>query len=91
MNIDVCKKLKLIKIAGKFDDKQHYKAIIEASTVYTSDRIIYNNPISPGSYMTVKKSSASKSLHQFLEALDFKQDTAICMLGSDKSKRKVII
>ena len=50
-----------------------------------------NSPMSPSQYVTVKKSSARKSLRQFLEALDVKHKTAVCRLGAAKSKCKAII
>ena len=47
-------------------------------------------PLSPGPYMAVKNTSASKSIRTFPEVLDVQQNTSIRRLGDDKSKCKAI-
>ena len=63
---------KLYKSVGKCDDQQHYKAIIEASIVSTTELFTNNSKIWPVPYVTVKNSSARKSLRQLNELLDVK-------------------
>ena len=60
---------KLYKSAGKFDDQQQYKAIIEEEMVYTPVVFTDNSPMSPSQYMTMKNTSTRKSLRQFLDTL----------------------
>ena len=48
------------------------------------------SPMSPGPYTTFKNPLARKPICQFLEALEAKQNTAVCRLGPDKSRRKAI-
>ena len=52
--------MKLYKLAGKFDDQQQYKYIIEAFMVSIPDGFNENNPIPPGPSMTVKNTSTIK-------------------------------
>ena len=56
---------KLYKTAGKFHDKQQYKAVIEAWMVSTPEVFTNNSTILPSQYLTVKNPSAIKSLRQF--------------------------
>ena len=49
-----------------------------------------NIPMSPGTYMTFKKTSSRKTLNQFSEVLDVNQKTPVGRLGDAKSKRKRI-
>ena len=58
--------------------------------VSTTERFTDNSSISPGPHMIVKKYSARKSLRLSTEVLDFKERTAVCRVGADKSKRKEI-
>ena len=44
---------KLYKYSGKHDNQQNYKAVIEASMVYTPKGFTYNSPMSPGPYVSV--------------------------------------
>ena len=60
---------KLYKSAGKFDDQQQYKAIIEEEMVYTPVVFTDNSPMSPSQYMTMKNTSTRKPLRQFLDTL----------------------
>ena len=49
---------KLYKYDGKCEDQHQYKDVIEAAMVSTPEGFTDHGPISPGQYMTVKKSSA---------------------------------
>ena len=51
---------KLYKSSGKWDDQQHYKAIIESEMVSTPEGFTYNSPMSPNQYVTVKNPLARK-------------------------------
>ena len=81
----------LYKTAVKCDDHQQYKEIIEAAMVSTPEVFINNSPISYIQYVTVKKPSAIKPLHKFLEALDVKHKTFVHRLGDAKSKLNSIV
>ena len=81
---------KLYKYSVKCDDQQHYKDIIEADMVSTSEGLTDNIPLSPGPYVTVRNPSASKSLHQPSEVFYFKYKTAVYRSGGAKSRRKSI-
>ena len=76
--------LKTIKIlyisAGKIYDQRKYKAIIEAAMVSTPDIFTDSSPMSPGPPMIVKKTSARKSLHLFIEVLDIKNKNSVLWL-----------
>ena len=80
---------KLDTSAGKCDDQLQFKAIIEASLVYTPEIFTDNSPMSPGPPMIVKIFSARKSLCLFTEVLDVKK-TDVRQVGATKSKRKAI-
>ena len=64
--------------------------MIEESMVSTSERFIYNSPMSTGTPIIVKKCSARKPLRLFTELLDVKKKTDVCQVGADKSERKAI-
>ena len=81
--------IKLYTYAGKWNDQEHYKAIIVLTLLSTPERFTDNNPISPGSSVTVQNTIARKSLHLFNEVLDVKKKTAIRQVGPAKSKRKL--
>ena len=50
-----------------------------------------NSPMLTGPSVTVKNSSARKSLRQFTELLYVKNKTAVRQLCADKSNRKALI
>ena len=52
---------KLYKYAGKKDDQQQYKAIIESAMISTPDIFINNIPMSPSQYLTEKNPGTRKS------------------------------
>ena len=75
---------KKYKSAGKCDDKNQYKSILEAEMVSTTDIFTDNNPMSPVPSVTVKKPSARNLICLFTEVFDFKQKTAVQRLGAAK-------
>ena len=75
-------------MAGKCDDQQKCKAIIEATIVSTTEGFIDNSPISSGPYVPVKQPNARKSFCQFSETLDTKLNTSVRRLCADKSYHK---
>ena len=60
----------LYKQAGKCDDQQQFKYIIEAAMVYNPEGFPDNGPISPMKPTPVKKPSVQKSLCMFTNILD---------------------
>ena len=79
---------KLYKHAGKWDNQQQFKDIIEDAMVSTPEGFIDNSTRSPMKTTPVKKPGAGKSLCLFTTILDVKNKTAICQVGAAKSKRK---
>ena len=75
---------KLYTSAGKCDFQQYYKAIIVAEMVPNPNIFTDNSPMSPGTSVTVKKTSARKSLLLFTEVLDVKNETDFHWLGDAK-------
>ena len=65
----------LCKYAVKYDDKNKYKAILEAAMVPTTEWLMENSPIDMGKLATPKKPSTRNSLSQFLALFDVKQKT----------------
>ena len=63
---------KLYTSAVKCDNQQHYKAILEATMVFTTDIFTYNSTMSPGPSVTVNNRIARKSIRLFTEVLDVK-------------------
>ena len=56
------KNKEVIQIFRKFNDKQHYKAILESEMVSTSEGGTVNITIPSIQYVTVKKTSSRKPL-----------------------------
>ena len=77
------------KQAGKCDDQQQFKDIIEADMVYTPERFTNNSYISPMKSTPIKKPSYRKSLCLFTNIFEVKK-TAYLRVGADKYKRKAI-
>ena len=75
---------KLCKYDGKWYYQQHYKTNIEAAMLSNPEGFNDNIPMSPGTYMTFKKTSSRKTLNQFSEVLDVKQKTPVGRLGDAK-------
>ena len=82
---------KLCKYSGKRDEQEQYKRVIESEMFSTSEEFTDNSPMSHRQYETVKNPSARKPIHQFLEALDAKPNTSVCIFCSSKSQNKAII
>ena len=81
---------KLCKHAGKCDDQQQFKYIIDADVVSTPEEYTDNSPISPMTSKLVNKTSARKPLCIFTNILHVKNKTATCRVWGSKSKRKAI-
>ena len=62
----------LYKHAGKCDNQQQFKYIIESAMIYTTEVFTDNSPRSPITPTPVKKPSARKSLCIFTNVLDAK-------------------
>ena len=58
---------KIYKSAGRFDYKQQYKAIIEATPASTPEGFTENSPMPPGPYVIIKNSSARNQPVNFLQ------------------------
>ena len=79
----------LYKSAGKCDDQQQYKAIVEAAKVSTPEVFNYNSPMSPIQYLTLKNPIARKLLCQFLDTLEVKPKTDfLSFVPIDQSAKK---
>ena len=70
------------KTAVKQDDKQQYKAIIEASMFSTPEGCTSNIPMTTNPSVSIKNSSARKSLRKLSETLDVKHKTSVHSLGA---------
>ena len=81
---------KLYKHAGKGDNQQHFKDILESAMVSNPEGFTNNSPRYTMTPTAVNKPSARKSLCLFTKILDVKKKTSICRVGSAKSKRKSI-
>ena len=75
---------KLYKTAGKCDNQHQYKAMLESAMVSTPEGCTYNILMTPNPYVSTKKPSAIKSIHQFSETLYVKHKTAVRGLGTAK-------
>ena len=76
--------------AGKCEDQQNLKDIIDAAMVSTPEGFTYNSPNMPMTSTPVKKPSASKSLCLFINIFDIKPKTAKRRIVAAKSKRKAM-
>ena len=79
---------KLYKTAGKCDDQQQHKAIIEAAMVSTPEGFTYNSLMTPNPYIYTKNPSSRISLPQFTEILDVKHNTAVRSYGAARENYK---
>ena len=68
---------KLYQHAGKCENHQQFKYIIEAAMVSTTELFSNNSAISPTTPTSVKKLSARKSLCLFTNMFDVKKKTVI--------------
>ena len=76
--------------AGKCDNQQNIKDIIDDAILSTLEVVIYNSPNVHMKSTPVKKPSASKSLCLFTNILDVKPKMAKCRYVAEKSKRKAM-
>ena len=76
--------------AGKCDDQQNLKDIIDAAILSTPEGVIENSPNVHMTSIPVKKPSARKSLCLFTNILDVNPKTAKRRFVAAKSKRKSI-
>ena len=81
---------KIYQHAGKCDDQQNIKDIIDAAMVSTPEGVTYDIPNMPMTSTPVKKPSARKSLFLFTNILDVKKKTAKRRIVAEKSKRKAM-
>ena len=79
----------IYKQAGKCDDWQKLKDIIDADMISTPELFTDNSPISPMTSTPIKKPSAQKSLCLFTNIFEVKK-TAYHQVGAAKSKPKAI-
>ena len=66
---------KIFQHAGKCDDQQNLKDILEADLLYTKEGVTVNSPNVPLKSTPIKKPSASKSLCLFTNILNVKTET----------------
>ena len=70
--------------AGKCDNQQKLKDILDAAMVSTPEGFTDESPNVPMPSTRVKKPSASKSLCLFTNIFDVKKKTAKCRIGATK-------
>ena len=76
--------------AGKCDDQQNLKDIIDAAMVSNTEGVTDNSPNEPMTSKPSNKQSARKSLHLFTKILNVRPKTANCRIVAEKSKRRSI-
>ena len=76
--------------AGKCDDQQKLKDILEADLLSTTEGFTYNSPNVHMPSTPVKKTSAKKSLGLFTNILYVKPTTAKRRFADAKSRRKAM-
>ena len=79
---------KIYQHAGKYDDQQNLKDILDAAMVSTPYGVTDNSPNVPMKSTAVKKPSARKSMCLFTNILDGKPKTAKNCIVAAKSKRR---
>ena len=80
----------IYKHAGKCDEQQNIKGIIDAAMVSTTEGVTENSTNVPMKSIPVKKPSAGKSLYLFTNKLDVKPKTAKRRIVAVKSKHRAI-
>ena len=70
--------------AGKWDDQQNLKDILDAAMVYTPEEFTKDSPHVPMISTPVKKPSARKSLCLFTNILNVKRKTEKRRIGATK-------
>ena len=73
--------------AGKCEDQQNLKDVLDADMVSTLEGVTDNIPNLSMTSTPVKKTSARKSQFLFTNIFDVKKKTAKCRVGAAKSKR----
>ena len=81
---------KIYQHAGKCDDKQNLKDIIDAAILSTTEGVTDNSPNVHMTSTPVKKPSARKSLCLFTNILDVQPKTAKRRFVAAKSRRKAL-
>ena len=81
---------KIYQHAGKCDNQQNLKDIIDAAILSSTEGVIDDSPNLPMTSTPVKKPSARKSLPLFTNIFDVKPKTAKRCFMAAKSKRKSI-
>ena len=76
--------------AGKCDDQQNFKDIIDAAMLSTPEGVTDNIPNAPMTLTPVKKPSARKSLCIFTNILDVKPKIEKRHIVAAKSKQRAI-
>ena len=75
---------KIYQHAGKCDDQQNLKDVLDAAIVSTPEIFTDNSPNMPMISTTVKKPSSRKSLFLFTKILDVKKKTTKRRIGDPK-------
>ena len=81
---------KIYKHAGKCDDQQNLKDILEADILSNTEGLTDNSTNVNMTSTPVKKPSASKALYLFTTILDVKPTTAKRRFAAAKSRRKAM-
>ena len=81
---------KIYQHAGKCDDQQRLRDVLDADMVTNPEEITYVSPSLCITQTTVKKPSAGKSLCLFTNIFDVKKRSAIRHVESEKSKLRAI-
>ena len=76
--------------AGKCDDQQNLRDILDATMVSTKYEVTDDIPNAPMTSTPVKKTSARKELYLFTNILNVKNKTARRRIGSEESKRRAM-
>ena len=77
---------KIYQHAGKCDDQQNLKDILDAAMVYTTEGVTNDILSLSMTQTTVKRTSAMKSLCLFTNIFDVKKKTAKRRVGAEKPK-----
>ena len=75
---------KIYQHAGKCDNKEDFKDILDADMVSTPQGVTDKSPNVPMTSTPVKKPSAMKLLFIFTNIFDIKKKTAKCRIGAAK-------
>ena len=81
---------KIYQHAGKCDNQENIKDILDATMVSTPDGVTDDTTTMPITSTSVKKRSARKSLCLFINILNVKKNTSKRRIGAAKSKRRAM-